>query len=170
MTRHTLVLFWALLLATASIGAADQLVEGDVELQFRFTHSNFDFDGSGGSTDFTEVVGIIEYMLTDHHEIGGGVAYAEVDGSDSLEFGGNYTYNFRAGTDLNPYLAVQIVGFGGDRGDLFDIGYGAEAGLKVYPWAHAGALFGLNYRELIGSDGVPAATNLNLFGGVILKF
>ncbi len=170
MTKRTIIVLSVLLLAGSSAAAADQLEKGDIEIAFRFSFSDFDFDGPGGDSQTTEIVGSLGYMLTDHHEIGAGVGYADFDGSDSLEFGAAYTYNFRAGTSLNPYLSALVLGFGGDLGDVFDLGYGAELGVKVYPWPHGGMLFGVTYRELTGAGGVPDATNIIAFGGLTLKF
>ena len=167
MRKRIIMALSALLLAGASIAGADQLEKGDREIIFRFSYSNLDFDGPGGDSETTEILGSFGYMLTDHHEVGFGVGYASFDSSDSLEYGAAYTYNFRAGTSLNPFLSALIVGFGGD---VFDLGYGVEAGVKVYPWEHGGVLFGLTYRELTGADGVPDASNLLAVAGLILKF
>lgn len=169
MTKKTLIVLSVLLLAGSSVAGADQLKKGDVEFQFRFSYSDLDFDGPGGDSETTEVLGILGYMLTDHHEVGAGVGYAKLDSSDSVEFGASYSYNFRAGTNLNPYLSALILGFGGDLGDVFDVGYAAELGVKVYPWSHGGMLFGVTYRELTGSSGVPDATHIIAFAGLTLK-
>lgn len=149
---------------------ADQLEKGDIEFAFRISYSELDFDGPGGDSDQQEYVATIGYMLTDHHEIGLGVGYVDFGFSDSFDFGGAYTYNFRAGQDLNPFIAAVVVGFGGDLGDVFDLGYGADLGVKAYPWEHAGVIFGVSYRELDGSDGFPDAEQIRAFGGVTLKY
>jgi len=169
MIRKILAAFGVLLLAGFSVVNAEHLEEGDVELQFRFSYNNLDFDGPGGDSDTTEALGFLGYMLTDHHEIGAGVAYGSFGSSDSVEYGAAYNYNFRAGDSLNPYLGVFVLGFGGDRGDVFDLGYAAEAGVKVYPWSHGGMLFAVTYRELEGAGRVPDATNVIAFAGLSLK-
>ena len=170
MTQRTIVLTGLLLLAGVSVASADHLEKGDFEISFRFSYSDLDFQGRGGDSDSTEVVGGFGYMLTDHHQLGAGVGYSGIDSSDSVELGGAYTYNFRAAQSLNPYLSALILGFGGDLGDIFDFGYGAEAGVKIYPWRHGGMLFGMTYRELRGSDGIPDARSFIAFGGLTLKF
>lgn len=170
MLRKTLSAVAMLLLAAFSAVEADQLEKGDTELQFRFSYNQIDFDGPGGSAETTEVLGLFGYMLTDHHEIGAGLAYAAFDSFDVVEYGVSYHYNFRAGANLNPYLGAFVLGFGGDRGDVFDLGYAAEVGVKVYPWSHGGMVFGLAYRELEGAGGAPNATNVISFGGLSLKF
>ena len=170
MTKRAIIVLSLLFLVGASVAAADQLKKGDIEISFRFSYSDFDFDGPGGDSESTEIVGSFGYMLTDHHEIGAGVGYVSFDSSDTVEFGAAYTYNFRVGTSLNPYLSALVLGFGGDLGDVFDLGYAAELGVKVYPWPHGGMLFGVTYRELTGADQVPDATNIIAFGGLTLKF
>ena len=77
----------ALLLAGLPAVTADQLEKGDLELQFRFSYNNLDFDGPGGSSEFKEALAFFGYMLTDHHEIGAGVAYSGSGSSDGVEFG-----------------------------------------------------------------------------------
>jgi len=170
MNMKILAAFGVLLLAGYSVANADHLKEGDLEFQFRFSYNDLDFDGTGGDSETTEVLSSFAYMLTDHHEIGAGVAYAESGSSDSVEYGTAYNYNFRSGESLNPYLGAFIVGFGGDRGDVFDLGYGAELGVKVYPWSHGGMVFALAYRELEGAGGVPDATQVLAGAGISLKF
>ena len=168
--KRTIIVLSVMLMAGSSLAAADQLEKGDIEIAFRFSYSDFDLDGPGGDSETTEIVCSLGYMLTDHHEIGAGVGYADFDGSDSLEFGAAYTYNFRAGTSLNPFVSALVLGFGGDLGDAFDLGYGVELGIKAYPWPHGGMLFGVAYRELTGSGRVPDATNILALGGLTLKF
>lgn len=164
------VVLMTLLLGGAQIASADHLQKGDKELSFRFGYNKLDFDDRGGDSETKEARAAFGYMLTDHHQLSAVVGYFGVNGYDEVEFGGAYTYNFRAGDSLNPYLAFGIVGFGGDLSDLFDFGYGPELGVKVYPWSHAGMLFGVNYIQLVGSNGVPDATSFNVFGGLLLKF
>lgn len=170
MTRRITILLYLALFASTSIVYADQLSKGDVEIGFRFSYSNLDFDGQGGSSDSTVLEASAAYMLTDHHEVGAGVAYSSFDSSDQMEYGARYTYNFRAGQSLNPYVAATILGFGGDRSDVFDWGYAADFGVKVYPWTHGGVLFGATYRELTGARGGPDANQFIAFGGLSLKF
>ncbi|MDH3525759.1 MAG: porin family protein [Acidobacteriota bacterium] len=170
MIRKILAASGVLVLAGFSVASADQLAEGDVEVQFRVTYNDLDFDGPGGSSDSKEMFFSAGYMLTDHHEIGAGVAYGSSGSFDALEFGVGYDYNFRTGENLNAFVGASVVGFGGDRGDLFDLGYGAEVGVKVYPWSHGGLLFVATYRELEGSGGVPDATQVLGFAGIGLKF
>lgn len=145
------------------------LGEGDWELAFRLAYSDLDFGEEGGSAETKELVFSAGYMLSDHHEIGFGVGYAGFDSSDSLEYGASYAYNFRAGEMLRLYLAALVLGFGGDRGDLLDYGYGLELGLKYYLGSHGGMLFGVTQRELVGAGGVPDASHLIAFGGLTLK-
>ncbi len=170
MTTRRITVLCALVLAGASVAGADQLEKGDVEVAFRFSYSDLDFDHPGGSSESEELLVAIGYMLTDHHEVGAGVAYVGVGSSDSWEYGAGYTYNFRAGQGLNPYVAARILGFGNALADLFDYGWSAELGVKFYPGAHGGVLFGVSYRQLAGADNAPDATNVIAFGGLTLKF
>lgn len=170
MNLRMFTILGALILASVSVASADQLAKGDFEISFRFSYSDLDFEGRGGDAEIKEFVGTFGYMLTDHHQLGAGIGYAGFDSSDTVEYGGAYSYNFRAAQSLNPYVSAVILGFGGDRGDVFDFGYGAELGLKVYPWPHGGMLFGVTYRQLRGKGGVPDATQFIAFGGLTLKF
>ena len=170
MAKRIITAFGALLLIGASVAHSDQLKTGDIEVAFRFSYSKLDFDGRGGDSEAKEIVGMFGYMLSDHHQVGAGVGYSGVGSSDAMEYGASYSYNFRAGQSLNPFVSAVILGFGGDLGDVFDFGYGAELGVKVYPWPHGGMLFGVTYRELTGAGGGPDANSFLALGGLTLKF
>ena len=169
MTKKIFAVVAVLCLGGISAADADYLEKGDVEVQFRFSYNKLEFEG-GDDTETKEAVGIVGYMLTDRHEIGGGVGYFGVDSTEVLEYGGAYTYNMRAGESLHPYVSLLVLGFGGDRADVFDFGTALELGIKAYPGEHGGMLFGVAYRDLRGADGVPNADQLLAFGGVTLKF
>jgi len=170
MTERSLIVFAMLLLGGIAVADADQLEKGDFEVGFRLSYSDLDFDGPGGDSDSKEFVGSFGYLLTDHHELGAGVGYFGSGSFDTVEYGGSYSYNFRAGQSLNPYLGALILGFGGDRADVFDLGYAVELGVKFYPGSHGGMLFGVTYRQLTGANKGPDASNVIAFGGLTLKF
>lgn len=137
---------------------------------FQFSFVDLDFEGRGGRQETLQVNAGFGYMLTNHREVFGFASYFQADSTDTSSFGGAYTYNFRAGEALNPYLAAQVMVFGGEASDIFDLGYGFEFGVKVYPWSHGGAIFGVSYRQFEGTDNRQDAINTNAFGGLVLKF
>ena len=70
-----------------------------------------------------------------------------------------------------PYLGLGFTVLGGDVGDLYDREYGAELGLKVYPFEHAGFLVGVRYANLKAAvEGLPDAFGLSLGVGLLMKF
>lgn len=170
MFRKTMIATLVSLLAAVSAAQADHLQKGDREIAFRFSYVNFDFEGPGGDVEVAQLDLSFGYMLTDHHEVFGILGWLATEGYEELALGGAYTYNFRAGRDLNPYLAVRFFTFEGDVGDIFDYSYGAEAGVKLYPWSHGGFIFGLGYRKMIGADGGQDRTDFAGFSGLIVKF
>lgn len=168
MSKVVSVMF-LVILASASLSFAQHLEKGDKELAFRLRYTNLDFDHLD-NTETAEVRLTFAYMLTNHHEILGFVGYLMIDSFDDVNFGASYHYNFRAGDNLNPYVAPLVVKFAGDTEDTFDWGYGVEVGVKVYPWSHGGFLFGLNYVDFQGEIPLLDATQFNMFGGLTVKF
>lgn len=168
---HRVLTFAVAALLLGVPAAADQLEKGDRQLRFDLAFSTLDFDAERvGDSDKIELTAGFGYMLTDHHEIGAAAGWFAQNGSDSTILLLYYTYNFRAGQILNPYVAGQFLTYQGDLADLFDIAYGVEVGVKVFPWSHAGFLTGLNYREVRGAEDIFDATEINLFSGLLVKF
>ncbi len=92
------------------------------------------------------------------------------DALDATAFGVFYNYNFKAGTNMHPYLGAEYNMYGGDAGDTFDNSYGLVAGLKFYPWDNAGMNFGLRWASWQGADDNEDATQSQIFGGILIKF
>lgn len=163
-----------LLVGTTSVAMADQLKKGDKEMLFSFSYEDLSFDG-GGDLKTTDLSGAFGYLLTDANELGGTLLYSKVDAGsggsvDSTLLGIFYHYNFKAGTNLNPYIGGFYNFVSGDTGDVFDNVYGLELGIKVYPWSNGGFNFGVNYSQWTGADTNPDADGLRAFAGVLLKF
>ena len=47
-----------------------------------------------------------------------------------------------------PFIGADVAYFGGDVGDAYDWGYGATAGMKLYPYEHVGVIMGVSYQQL----------------------
>ena len=176
-----LVLVLSIATALAVVGGssayADSLKKGDKEFLFAFDYSDIKFDEGGGDIKTTILSGNFGYLITNGNEVGGLINYqkAEVTGeatSDATIFGVFYNYNFKAGTNMNPYVGVSYATIGGNYGDVFKDDIGARVGIKVYPWSNGGFNFGLGYDKLKGesSNGVPDAKTTSAFAGINLKF
>ncbi len=183
--RQVLVLVCCL--AAFGVVAAGGLEEGDSEVTLRGSFSDLDrgseggFDlGSSENTGFSMSWG---RLVSGGHEFGLLVGYGkdDIDGGDDPEederfdqsrFGGFYNYNFSTGSDtMTPYAGAFVATLGGDLGDLYDLSYGAELGVKIYPWEHGGFSAGLNYTELKSdAQGLPDADAISLGFGILLKY
>ena len=172
----------ALLLA-CGMTVADPLQKGDNEVTFRVSYSDTDFksfEGNDlGSFEDTEIALTYGWLLTNHHEVGllagyfrqkddGGDIFADVS-IDGTTLGAFYNYNFTSG-NLNPYLGAFVASVGGDAGDQYDLEYGAEIGLKIWPWKNGGFSFGLTWSELESSTDFPNAQGLAFGAGLLIKY
>jgi hypothetical protein len=177
----------ALVLLIACVGgaAAGELTKGDKEAAFRFAYSNTDLGTSDGS-DFGSVENIdlsITYgwLLTDRHQLGllAGYLKEETDGGnlfedssvDATRLGGFYAFNIKTKGILTPYIGASIASIGGDLSDAYNLQYGAEIGLKIYPFEHAGLSIGLGYAQLASdAEGLPDASGISLGAGLLIKY
>jgi hypothetical protein len=171
MKRLSVVLA-VLVLVSGSSAFAGQLAKGDWEFLFDFSYSKFSPD-TGSDEKSTDITGRAGYLLTDAHEVGGVLEYGKDENGvsfDSTAFGAFYHYNFKAGTNMNPYVGAQYTFFGGDFGDFYESASGLTAGIKVYPWDNGGFNFGVLWENWSGEDFVEDADVTGLFGGVQLKY
>jgi hypothetical protein len=171
-------------LATIPI-AAGPLTKGDKETSFRLSFAKVEFGSAEGfdlgSTETLDASFSYGWLLSDSHEIGGLVAYnkQDYDGGDLFEdqktdgsaFGVFYNYNFKTQGNLAPFVGVSASVLGGDVGDLYDWEYDLLAGIKLYPFEHAGVVFEVSYGMLQSSeDGLPDGDGLALGVGLLLKY
>jgi hypothetical protein len=180
------VLALVLFLGVIGVASADGLEKGDNEVSLRLSYSDTDFgsDSSGsdlGSTKNTDVSISYGWLVTDRHEVGLIAAYSKlkIDGGDifldesvdGTRFGAFYIYNFGASGSLTPYVGASLSTLGGDLGDSYNLQYGAEAGLKFYPFENGGISFGLGYSKLKADmPGLDDADDLNIGVGLLLKY
>lgn len=114
--------------------------------------------------------------LTPMHELGVNVSYEkleldDVDSTDGTTLGGFYHMNFDQGGNLVPFIGVSVNYIAGDLGDFYDYSYGLSAGLKVYPYEHAGIVMGVGYQNLVGAeDWIDDADALSVNVGLALRF
>ncbi len=182
--RQVLVLVCCL--AAFGVVAAGGLEEGDSEVTLRGSYSDTDFGSEGGfnfgSTEETDFSMSWGRLISGGHEFGLLVGYVKQDveggdlfadeSSDGTRFGGFYNYNFSTGSDtMTPYVGAFVATLGGDLGDAYDLSYGAELGVKIYPWEHGGFSAGLGYTELKSdAQGLPDADAISLGFGILLKY
>jgi len=168
----TIAVVALLMVGAAGSVQANQLEKGDKEINFNVSYTDISPD-VGDSLKTTQIDGRFGYLLTHAHEVGFMLDYMKIeDGSsaDASIYGVFYHYNFRAGETMNPYVGAQVYAFGGDLGDVYDTSYGLQAGIKVYPWDHAGFNFGLSWDTLNGKDAFGDGDQTKLFGGVLVKW
>jgi hypothetical protein len=114
--------------------------------------------------------------LTPQHEVGGSIGYTKTDvddlGSvDGTTLGAFYQFNFDSGEMMVPFIGVDLAYISGDLGDVYDFGYGATAGLKLYPYEHAGIVIGVSYQRLQGAeDFIDDEDGFNVNVGLSLRF
>ena len=150
---------------------AGQLAKGESEVSAGFIFS----DSSSGDDDLQTIDLSLGWgrMLTDAHEVGGFLGYQKADDGDFSLDGGSlgafYNYNFAAGTNMNPYLGVNVSTFFGDLFEAANFGYGVEAGIKVWPWDNGGFNFGIGW-ESIDTDFDSTVDTLSAFMGIRLKY
>ncbi len=151
---------------------AGQLAQGESEVTAGFSFEDVSSDGGDSQTiDLSLGWG---RMLTDAHEVGGMLGYSKLDfdseGSvDGGTLGAFYNYNFAAGTNMNPYLGVNVATFFGDLSDFYNFGYGVEAGIKVWPWDNGGFTFGIGW-DSTDTEFDSTDDTLSAFMGIRLKY
>lgn len=156
------------LFAFPTIGSA----QGASEISGRLSYS----DISAGDSDITNTDLIFSYgrYLTKAHQIGFAVSYTEqeIDGFsvDGSSLGVFYTYNFVFPGIYTPFVGINFDWVGGDIGDVYDYGYGATIGYKIYPFEHAGFEVGVTYQELSGSEGIADADGISFTVGLLIRF
>jgi len=178
MNERILRLFFPVLLLTCVVSAnAASPTQGNNEFTGRFSYSDISF----GSYDQKETELTIAYgrYLTDMHEIGFSASYtdleADVDGfSESVDgssLGVFYNLNFPTSGSILPFIGVGVATIGGDLGDAYDWGYDISAGLKIYPFQHAGFVFQVSYTELMAAeDFIEDADGIVVGAGLIIRF
>ena len=173
--RKVVVCLLAVLVCSWAVANAGQVAKGDKELAFSFSYVDFSFDDGGGDLKDMSLAARFGYLLTDTHEVGGVFSYLkhEETGSpdeDGTGFGAFYNYNFKAGTNMNPYLEAHYQVIGGDAGDVVDSQYGLAVGIKMYPWDNGGFRFGVSWDQLTGADSNPDGDGIVAFAGIQLKW
>jgi hypothetical protein len=129
-----------------------------------------------GSASTTNIDLTYGRYLTPQHEVGGSLGYTKTDvddlGSiDGTSLGAFYQFNFDSGEMMVPFIGVDVAYFSGDVGDAYDFGYGASAGLKLYPYEHAGIIMSVSYQQLLGAeDFIDDEDGFNLSVGLSLRF
>lgn len=157
-------------LGGGTVAMADALRKGDSELSLDLSYVEVDRD-DGGKVEEMDLSGRYGRMLSDAHEIGVELFYSQEGQFDGTGGGVFYDYNFTAGANLNPYVGATYVPLlEGDIGDIYDSAYGLRLGVKVWPYDHAGAAFGVSHFWLQGSGPGPDADQLSLFGSLRIKF
>jgi hypothetical protein len=156
------------LLAMPMIGAAQDRGQNEVFGSLSYTDVG---DASTTSIDLS-----YGRYLTPQHEVGLSVAYMDADydelGSvDGTTLGAFYQFNFDNGGDMVPFIGIDVAYIGGDLGDVYEYGYGASAGLKFYPYEHAGVLMGVSYQNLVGAENwIDDEDGFNVNVGLSLRF
>jgi hypothetical protein len=137
-----------------------------------------------GSLAYTDIEDVSTTMLglsygrylTPMHELGVSVSYEKVEmedvgNVDGTTLGGFYHLNFDQGGDLVPFLGVSVAYIAGDLGDAYEYSYGVSAGLKVYPYEHAGIVMGVGYQNLVGAENwIDDADAVSVNVGLALRF
>ncbi|HEX9011604.1 MAG TPA: outer membrane beta-barrel protein [Holophagaceae bacterium] len=177
MLKPTLAL---VLLASCGAAAlqADAPKAGEKELGLQFNYSNLDTGTSSSpNIESTQLKASYGYLLTDHHEIGGFLGYTSqkvYQTASTTAFGVAYSYNFQIGKETTPYLGAHAAFLSSSlpNGALADYKnyYGLEAGLKVYPWDHAGFTFAATWDTYVKDHAPDNGTQFALVVGLGLKW
>lgn len=179
MTRKILALTIssALILAAGS-ALADKPMAGDNELTARFSYADIDY-GNGSTTD-TQLTATWGRYVTANHQFGLSVSYIEQEidddifgneSTDGSELGVFYAYNFSTAGTTTPFVGIGASIIGGDLGDVYDLSYGLEAGLKIFPYKNAGFVFSVAYAELQAAESfIDDADGLRVGAGLLIRF
>ena len=183
--RKALVILMVLCVVGGTAAFADQLKKGEMETSAMFSYSEVDPRMGIDKLKQTQLMGAFGYLLTDGHEVGGELTYMkEEQGNASIDstlFGVFYNYNFKAGTNLNPYVGAQVgsisgSGSGGDTSfsQPYSAYYGVQGGIKIYPWKNGGFNVGLRWDNWSGKtlNGIKFddAKVLQLAAGILIKW
>jgi len=179
MTRKIVALaFSGVLILATGTAFAEKPMAGDNELSARFSYSDVDY-GSGSTTD-TELTATWGRYVTANHQFGLSVSYVEQEidddffggeSTDGNELGVFYAYNFSTTGTMTPFVGIGASIIGGDLGDIYDSSYGLEAGLKVFPYKHAGFVFSVAYAELQAAESfIDDADGLSVGAGLLIRF
>jgi len=159
-------------------GVAAGVAKGQNEVAGLITYADVDY----GDSDSKETDLRLSYgrYLTDMHEIGVSVGYfkqelgdedfgsVSVDGSTLGVF---YHLNFPTSGTVTPYIGVNGAWLGGDISDAYDFQYGVSAGIKIYPFEHAGFSFGASYQKLNGAESyIDDADGISVAIGLLVRF
>jgi hypothetical protein len=180
------------MLLAVGVAGAQGFDKGDKEAAIRLSYADVDLGSARVSAtqmdvDFGEATDrqaalFLGYFFTRAHEVGVSLGYTrrEIDDSEVLSdedvdgpgLGLHYAYHFATGSWVAPYLGVHATVITGDLGDLYDYDYGAEAGVKLYPSTHAGAIVAVGYTEWSPKEGdeTPDASALTLTAGFGWRF
>lgn len=140
-----------------------------------------EFSGSASYTDiedvtFTSAEFSFGRYLTQMHELGINVAYMRVEISglgsvDGTEIGPFYHLNFPTDGNAVPFIGINANWIGGDLNDAYDYSYGVSAGVKVYPYEHAGLVFSVAYQRMNGAQSyINDANGTSANIGVVIRF
>ncbi len=184
---RNLILGLCVVLGAFAPAMAEGPEAGESEVQLSFSYSDVDL-GEENGVDFGESTDInfslsYGWYITDHHEVGGILSYTkseitstvdevtvEID-TDGYGVGAFYHYNFSSGNVATPYLGVAVQSIGGDAGDVYDLSYEAQLGVKFYPFDNAGVLLAASYSQLMAAeDGLPDADGIQLVAGLLIKY
>lgn len=114
--------------------------------------------------------------LTPQHEVGVTLGYVNTDldeagSADGTTLGAFYQFNFDSGGNMVPFLGLDVAYIGGDIGDIYEYGYGASAGIKLYPYEHVGVLMGISYMNMVGAENyIDDEDGFNVNVGLSLRF
>lgn len=181
---------WQLLMAFALIGLpgmtlAGSPVEGEKEIALQASYTNVDLGSTGGldlgETTDAELDLLYGWFFAGGHELGITAAYIKqkLDGgdiqpdseTDGTAVGFFYHFNFKSSGTVTPFLGFAVSKLGGDIGEVYDLEYGAEAGLKLYPFEHGGVGLSLGYSKLRADiEQQPDATGVGLAAALLLKY
>lgn len=162
-----------LLVVMPGAGSAKSVAQGQNEAAGRLSYTDVDygdFDSSEAQLDFS-----YGRYITDMHQVGVSAGYfrqevADVS-ADGTTVGAFYALHFPASGILTPYVGLSAAFIGGDVGDLYDFQYGVGAGLKIYPYEHAGISVGIAYQQLqAAEDYFDDADGLSFGVGLLIRF
>jgi hypothetical protein len=175
--RKLFVVLMVLAVVGGTAAFADQLKKGEKEVNFAFSWTSFDPGGGFDKVQQIMIDGTWGYMLTDAHEVGALTQYQRYSDGGSFNnygLGAYYNYNFKAGTNMNPYLGARIAylrfdDFGGFERPYKAL-YGVVGGIKIYPWQNAGFNFSLAWDQYQKDKADENGKQLGAFVGVLVKW
>jgi hypothetical protein len=160
----------------ASVPAMAALEAGQKELTASFGYSKQEFDDSDVEVTDSNLDVDFGYLLTDNHEVGARLSWfkAETDPGgfdiDGTAIGAFYHFNFGTEGSMTPFVGPFYTFVGGDAGDTVDSAYGAEGGLKIYPWENGGFIVKLVWSQFTGADSFPDGDGIDINAGISLRW